>query len=473
MYCQNESGIICIALKKAIKIGLHIFYNNQNMKGNHMESKGVNVLVDVAFQMLMDNSKDMMFIKDADLVYRAVSMPFVKMVGKEVPEQVIGRTDAEIFSDKSLARRYAADDKKLIKSGKHLVDYIEPITEAEDGQARYGSTSKFILKDAEGAVMGILGVTRDITRDYIARQHYQQELRYLFGLPKDTYAVSFIDIDDWRIISQRRQFIEKGTLQECHTVEELVEAAKASIVDENSGAAVFYNNFTATFLREIYETGRMQLTFRYQRRLGENMVRWVHNDIRFIIDVDSGHLCAMLSAKDIDEEKREEQKLVTAAKMDKMTMVYNRETTMESISRILREEADHNHVLFMIDVDNFKNLNDTKGHQAGDEFLIDLAAEIKSSFHETDVVGRIGGDEFFALMRNVPGDSITLRKAKELLNTIQEVCEDYTDLNLSSSIGISMYPQDGITLEELYAQADGALYEAKRKGKNQFVFAKK
>lgn len=438
-----------------------------------MESKGVNLLIDAAFQTLMEHSKDMMFVKDKDLVYRAVSMPFVKMVGKETADEVIGHTDAEIFTDKSLAKRYAADDKKLIKSGKHLVDYIEPITEAEDGQARYGSTSKFILKDDNGAVTGILGVTRDITRDYIARQHYQQELRYLFGLPKDTYAVSFVDIDDWRIISQRRQLIENGTLQECHTVEELVDAAKASIVDENSGAAVFYNNFTAGLLREIYETGRMQMSFRYQRRVGENMVRWVHNDIRFIIDVDSGHLCAMLSAKDIDEEKREEQKLVTAAKMDKMTMVYNRETTMDSIRKILCEEPDHNHVLFMIDVDNFKNLNDSKGHQAGDEFLIDLAAEIKGSFRESDIVGRIGGDEFFALMRNVPGDSITLRKAQELLNTMQEVCEDYKDLNLSTSIGISLYPEDGKTLDELYAQADGALYEAKRKGKNRYMFAKK
>ena len=321
--------------------------------------------------------------------------------------------------------------------------------------------------------MGIFGVTKDTTRDYIARQHYQQELRYLFSLPKDTYAVCFMDIDEWRVISQRRQVIENGSMQECETVEELVRFAKESIVDENSGAAVFYNNFNPEFLREIYDTGRINLSFRYQRRVGENMVRWVHNDIRFIVDVDSQHLCAMLSAKDIDEEKREEQKLVTAAKMDKMTMLYNRETTMESISRILREEPDYNHVLFMIDVDNFKTLNDTRGHQAGDEFLIDLASEIKHSFRETDIVGRIGGDEFFALMRNVPGDSITLRKAQELLDTIQEVCEDYTDLNLSSSIGISMYPQDGITLEELYAQADGALYEAKRKGKNRYVFAKK
>ncbi len=437
-----------------------------------MESKGVNKLVEESFRMLMENSKDIMFIKDADLIYRAASVPFVKMVGKETVDQVVGKKDADILEDKSLAKRYVADDKKLIKGGKNLVDYIEPIPE-ENGQARYGNTSKYLLRDEKNAIIGILGVTKDITRDYIARQHYQQELKYLFSLPQDTYAVCFVDIDEWRVISQRRQAIEKGTMQECQTVEELVGFAKDSIVDANSGAAVFYNNFNAEFLREIYDTGRINMSFRYQRRVGENMVRWVHNDIRFIVDVDSQHLCVMLSAKDIDEEKREEQKLVTAAKMDKMTMLYNRETTMDSISRILRDEPDNNHVLFMIDVDNFKNLNDTRGHQAGDEFLIDLASEIKHSFRETDVVGRIGGDEFFALMRNVPGDSITLRKAQELLNTIQEVCEDYTDLNLSSSIGISMYPQDGTTLEELYAQADGALYEAKRKGKNRYMFAKK
>ena len=437
-----------------------------------MESSDVKKLVEESFKVLMENSKDMMFIKDADLIYRAASVPFVKMVGKETVDQVVGKKDADIFDDKSLARRYVADDKKLIKSGQNLVDYIEPIPE-ENGQARYGSTSKYLLHDENNKVIGILGVTRDITRDYIARQHYQQELRYLFGLPKDTYAVCFVDIDEWRIISQRRQVIENGNMQECQTVEELVKFAKESIVDTNCGAAVFYNNFNPEFLREIYDTGRNNMTFRYQRRVGENMVRWVHNDIRFIIDVDSQHLCAMLSAKDIDEEKREEQKLVTAAKMDKMTMLYNRQTTMESINRILRDEPDNNHVLFMIDVDNFKTLNDTRGHQAGDEFLIDLASEIKHSFRETDIVGRIGGDEFFALMRNVPGDSITLRKAQELLDTIQEVCEDYTDLNLSSSIGISMYPQDGTTLEELYAQADGALYEAKRKGKNRYLFAKK
>lgn len=436
-----------------------------------MESKGVKLLLDQAFLTLIQNSKDIIYIKDTDLVYRAVSQSFVKMARRANADEIIGYTDAEVFADKNLARRHTAADKKLLKSKKDLTDYIEKMLDADDGLSRYGSTSRYILRDDEGEVIGILGVTRDITQYYIARQHYQQEIRYLFDLPEDIYAVCYIDVDDWHVISQRRQTIAGGILQECTTVEELLEAAKTSIFDTYSGAYVFYNNFTQEFLREIYEAGRISLNFRYQRRVGEKMVRWVHNDVRFIVDVDSGHLCVILSVKDIDEEKREEQKLVTAAKMDKMTMLYNRETTMDSICKILEDEPKANHVLFMMDVDNFKHLNDTRGHQAGDEFLIRFAAALKKSFRETDIVGRIGGDEFFVLMRNVPGEEIIQRKAGELLETIQGVCKDYKDLELSGSVGISCYPKNGETLEELYAKADAALYQAKRKGKNQIIFS--
>ena len=430
-----------------------------------------NDLLDVAFQTMLKNSRDMMFIKDINSVYIAASQPFVRMVGKETEAQLLGKTDAEIFDDKNLAKRYLADDRKLIAGGEDLVDYIEPIPEEEEGKARYGSTSKYILRDQEGKAMGILGITRDITRDYVARQHYQHELQYLFELPKDTYAISYVDVDSWRIISQRRQLINQDTMQECQTVEQLVEAAIDSIMDKNCDAAKFYNDFTAENIRRIYEQGENHLSFTYQRKMVDGMERWVHNEIRFLLDIDSGHLCAMLSAKDIDAEKREQQELAVAAKMDRMTMLLNRETTMRYIKRVLEENETEKHVLFMFDVDNFKHLNDTMGHQKGDEFLVELARALKKSFRDSDIVGRVGGDEFFALMKNVPDTALVERKANELLNTIQEICAGYADIQLSGSIGIGIYPENGKTLDELYGQADAALYQAKRKGKNQYVFA--
>jgi len=436
--------------------------------GQVKESTGI--LINSAFGALLENTKDMMFVKDINLVYVVASMPFVRMVGKERVEDIVGRTDLDIFEDKSLAKRYISDDHKLLDGGKNLIDYIEPITD-EDSHARYGSTSKYILKDSEGNNIGILGITRDITRDYIARQQYQKELQYLFELPEDTYAVSYIDVDDWRIISQRKQNIGECTLETCYTVEDLCMAAVEAIIDRECKAAVFYREFSSENMRHIFESGRHSLAFKYRRLLPDGTQRWVHNEIRFLIDADSGHLCAMLTAKDINAQKKAEQELAMAAKMDKMTMLLNRETTMKSIRETLEEEHDLNHVLYMIDVDNFKILNDTMGHQKGDEFLISLAKVIRDNFADGDIVGRVGGDEFFALMRDVSDMGETETVAEKLLTDIHTVCVNYPGINLSASIGISKYPENAKTLEELYATADGALYQAKGSGKNKFVFA--
>lgn len=427
-------------------------------------------LLYAAFRTMLANTKDMVFVKDANLVYIAASIPFVEMVGKEKVDEIINRTDSEIFEDKTLAERYVADDRKLLAEGRNQVDYIEPITD-DNGQARYGSTSKYILNDEDGNVIGILGITRDITREYIARRHYQQELKYLFELPSDTYAVSYIDIDGWRIISQRRQFINEGTMEPCYTVENLLEIALDAIVDKECPAAEFYRNFDPVQLNSIYESGRSNLAFRYQRRLSDGTIRWVHTEFRFMVDVESGHLCAMLSGKDIDAQKQEEQKLMEAATLDRMTNLLNRQTTMEYIRQTLQDDANYHHALFIVDVDNFKLLNDSLGHQTGDEFLVALAAVLKDSFRETDIVGRVGGDEFFALMRNISGVSAVNRKIKELQKAINGVCEEYSSVSLSGSIGISLYPDNGRTLEELYGEADSALYQAKRNGKNRFAFA--
>lgn len=428
-------------------------------------------LMKAAFKAMLESTNDMVFLKTADLVYQAASMPFVKMVGKESADEIIGRTDQEIFADEELAKRYLLDDRKLLDEGENLIDYMEPITD-QDGHARYGSTSKYLLRDATDNIIGILGVTRDITRDYFTRQRYQQELKYLFELPEDTYAVCYVDIDSWRVISQRRQEIENASIQACQTVEEMVLAATESIVNKECDAALFYSNFTRAKLWSIYASGRSNMTFKYERIMTNGTKRWVRNEIRFLTDADNGNLCVMLTAKDIDAIKQQEQKLMVAARLDQMTMLLNRETSMEYIRQVLNSESDRLHVLFMLDVDNFKRLNDTLGHQAGDEFLVALAKELKHRFRESDVVGRIGGDEFFALMRNVSEIAQVERKADDLIKVIRKVASSYPQVNISGSIGISVYPGNGRTLEELYAKADEALYDAKHNGKDQYRFAK-
>lgn len=427
-------------------------------------------LINAAYKVIIEKTPDLVFIKDMEHIYRAASLPFARMAGKDSVDEIIGRTDEELFEDKALAMRYLADDCMLLREDTDRVGYVEPIT-SDHGEARYGSTSKYILKDDSGRQIGILGITKDITMEYVARKRYQQEFRYLFELPKDTYAVCYMDVDSWRVISQRRQDISEGTIQECKTVEEMIEFAVSSIVDKECKAAQFYRNFTAKKLHEIYSIGRRTLTFKYERVMSDGSVRWVRNELNFLTDAESGHLCVMLSAKDINELKLEEQRLIEAAKLDSMTLLLNHEASKESIREILINESDRQHALFMLDVDNFKALNDTLGHQAGDQFLIELARELKIYFRQSDVVGRIGGDEFFALMRNVSEKDQIERKAKDILDIISSIAEGYIGSQLSGSIGISLYPKDGKTLEELYENSDRAMYVAKRSGKNMYIFA--
>lgn len=430
-----------------------------------------NELMSAAFKTILDDAAEMIFLKDANLVYQAVSEPFVEMAGKASAEEIIGHTDVEVYEDRNLGRRYEADERRMLSEERDMRGYIEPITD-DNGQERYGSTSKYLLRGEKNQVIGILGIVKDVTREYRARQRYQQEFRYLFELPADTYAVCYIDVDDWRIIKQKRQHIEKGTLQECQTVEEICRYAVESMADKSCEGAEFYKNFTAAKLWSIYTSGRSSVSYEYERKLSDGSTRWVHNEAHFLTDVDSGHLCVMLSVKDITANKQEEQKLYEAVTLDQMTKVLNRETAMGYIKQILQNESNRLHVLFMLDVDNFKGINDTFGHQAGDEFLIRLAGELKKAFRENDVVGRIGGDEFFIFLRNVVEIGMIEKKAQDILDIVSKAGEGYSKAEFSGSIGIALYPGDGRTVGELYAKADEALYVAKRGGKDQYVFAK-
>ena len=424
-------------------------------------------LINLAFENLLKNTSDMIFIKDINLVYQGASTQFVKMVGKNSTDEIVGHTDHEIFVDKQLAKRYESDDRKIIANQKDLLQFIEPITDA-DGQPRYGSTSKYLLRDENGEILGILGITKDVTTEYRMRKRYQQELEYLFDLPEDTYDVLYVDVDDWRVIKQRRKNLWDGDLSGYQTIEETCAYIIDAIANKDCEAMEFYKNFEPKKLWELYSSGRNSFVYEYERRLLDGSMLWIRNEVHFLMDADSGHLCVMLLAKDINDSKQEEFKIQKAAKYDQMTMLFNRETAMDNINSIISREESKSHVLFMLDIDNFKALNDTLGHQAGDSFLINLAKNLRKSFRDSDIIGRIGGDEFFIFVQNLYDIKQINKKAADILDIVREVADKYEGVNISGSVGGSLYPKSGNNLEMLYAKADKALYQAKRAGKNQY-----
>ena len=174
---------------------------------------------------------------------------------------------------------------------------------------------------------------------------------------------------------------------------------------------------------------------------------------------------------DIDEEKRRLDDLKKRAELDALTGLYNRAETEERIRRHLAGQQEGLCALLVIDVDNFKAINDGMGHLLGDAVLSELAAGMKKLTRLSDVVGRIGGDEFAIFLKNIPRVDIAREKAEGLLEVFRGLfSREKQPVEITCSVGVAVYPQDGVDFPTLYHSADLALYQAKSQGKNQYAF---
>lgn len=171
----------------------------------------------------------------------------------------------------------------------------------------------------------------------------------------------------------------------------------------------------------------------------------------------------------IDLHKKELQTLEYKAKRDSLTGVYNKSTTKDLIDHYIQKHSDLKHIFMIIDIDDFKSINDTYGHLQGDKILSYVIGQVKMIFATGEIIGRIGGDEFAVFIGNISSRETIIMKAELLRRALHTV---YTDegyeISLSGSIGVSMYPDDGTTYNQLLCCADKALYLVKDEGKDGF-----
>lgn len=167
------------------------------------------------------------------------------------------------------------------------------------------------------------------------------------------------------------------------------------------------------------------------------------------------------------------KELENKADTDLLTGISNKIASERQIKEYIAACPDSMAVMIVMDIDNFKKVNDTMGHAFGDEVIKNVGNQLKSMFRLSDVVGRLGGDEFVVLLKNIKDEASIEKECKKLENCFQhfEVGE-YVKYAVTASIGAAVFPRDAQTFETLYKAADSALYTAKKRGKNQLAFYK-
>ena len=231
------------------------------------------------------------------------------------------------------------------------------------------------------------------------------------------------------------------------------------------------SEFFRSLWQELMHKGHWEGEIWDRRKDGCEYPKWVHIDTIRDGDGHISHYVAVFS--DISERKASEERIRYLAQHDALTGLPNRFTLAVHLEHALaRAERSGEQIgLMFIDLDNFKTINDTLGHHIGDLVLCEVARRITAAVRKSDIVARIGGDEFVVVLESgkMPGDAGTV--AQKIIDRLSDpIPVDGNDLHTTPSIGIGIYPEDGHTIDVLMKNADVAMYHAKSAGRNNFQF---
>lgn len=222
---------------------------------------------------------------------------------------------------------------------------------------------------------------------------------------------------------------------------------------------------------EITQHGEWQGEIWNRRKTGDIYPEWLK--ILKIHDEDHNTIgyCGVFS--DLSAEKDRESELMKRSMTDCLTGISNRFAYNERMKVLLNSSKNHNyqHAVLIINLDRFKQVNDTLGHKVGDQLLVEVTKRIQSLLKNKDILARYGGDEFVITFTDIHDSREALYLGKKLIQLLEkQFLIKNQSLYISASIGISIYPHDGVETEILLNKADKAMNYAKENGKNQFAF---
>jgi diguanylate cyclase (GGDEF)-like protein/PAS domain S-box-containing protein len=404
---------------------------------------------------LIDSIPDYIFFKDRNSVYLGCNKAYEARSGRD-EKDLVGRTDLDLYPPEE-AEFYRAKDREMLALG-HPIQ-IEESVRGDDGSVSWFDTIKTPFFGPAGGVLGLVGVCRDIT----VRKQAEQLLRLSETVFETTSEGIMITDAAARIVRINPAFSAITGYSQREAV-----GKNASLVKSGRHDALFYERMW----RELVEPGRWEGEIWNRRKSGEIYPEWLsivavrdrHGEVEQYVAVFS----------DITQRKRDEEFIRYQATHDALTGLPNRTLFMDRLTRVLAHASRTGctTALLFIDLDGFKAVNDTSGHEAGDALLCATAERIAQCVREEDTVARLGGDEFTVILSDVAGAAGAATVAEKIGQAIAvplpfrgEECR------VSASIGIALSGKDSSDVATLLGNADRAMYEAKRAGRNAYRFS--
>ena len=402
----------------------------------------------------INNFPFLVWLKDKKSRFLTVNEPYAKACDRNKVSEVEGLTDLDIWP-KTLAEKYRLDDKTVIDNGQQKI--VEELV-AEHGTERWFETFKSPVFDNQGGIVGTVGFSRDISE----RKSHELELKLAATVFENTVEGVVITGTNAEIIKINGAF----TTITGYSAEEAV-GQRMSLLHSGRHTRAYYEQMWLS----LTQTGRWQGEIWNRRKDGSVYPQMLSINAVYEHDRIIHFVAVML---DISHIKESEQRLDYLANHDPLTGLPNRRCMQEQLSSMMLSCRKHNEciaVLFL-DLDRFKLINDSLGHGIGDKILKESGQRLNALIRDNDFVSRLGGDEFVILLKGIESATFAEKIAKKIIHKLNEpfIIDNHSHIHLGTSIGITLFPHHGDTIEQLIKNADTAMYRAKESGRNRVHF---
>lgn len=320
------------------------------------------------------------------------------------------------------------------------------------------------IYNAQGDLVAIEGIIQDITERKASIQALREAERRYYNLFENALEGIFRTTLDGQYLDANPALARiYGFDSPAGLISELKDIRRQLYVDPSRRdefmKLIKARGVVASFESQIY------------RKNGE--IIWISENARAVRHDDGHVVCYEGTVEDITERKIYQARIEQQANYDTLTGLANRSLLNDRLQQAILAAASYGTRLAVVfvDLDRFKFINDSLGHHVGDELLRAMAERLKSSVRESDTVARLGGDEFVLLI-NGQGDPEAVAVVLERM--LSDISQPWTiaqgDFNVTCSIGVALYPDDGESADTLLKHADSAMYRAKEKGRNNFQF---